>query len=358
MDGSFMWDGVFNAGEMQNQSASSATGPLTVAVIGNGGDGGLTVDLLRHGFSVVPSTTVPNDPAWINERRVDTLVALPGCDRAELQSLFTILNAAGNPARLITIGSKLSIDAPWCVNVPDSADTRGLVMTIATVAAASRRARIEGTSGASELVTRSGTTPSSKRSIIDGFDDIDETLESACVLADKLREELDVEMLLRKTLEYTIGAIGAVNAAIYLPRPSGDLALGAFVSASLPGGESETVLDDLAAAVADRASARETSALFTSDDQLDSVFDAGAYWLEQSDVIVTPCRDRERELAVILIFRDRANGGLDSSAVDELESVAAALTGQLARAVRVHNRLCDEDGWFGFNVDEPGDGLF
>jgi len=188
---------------------------------------------------------------------------------------------------------------------------------------------------------------------MDCVDSVEGAMESACELADRLRAELDVEQLLRTSLEYVVEQVGSVNAAVYLPRPSGDLALGAFVGATLPSGEAESILDDLAASVADRGAARETSGLFTSDAELDGVFGGGSYWLERSDVIVTPCRDRDRELAVLLVFRERLGGGLDSSSVDTLESVAAALTCQLSRAVRVHNRLGEEqDSWFGFDVDE------
>lgn len=352
MDGSFMWDEQAQTGATRGQASQSTSGPLTVAVIGTGGDGGLTVELLRHGFSVVPSTHVPSDPAWMIERRVDALVALPGSDAAALKNLFNRLQSIGNPARLIGIDNAPTFDQDWFVSTSQSNDRRELILTIAHEAAASRRARRDASSTIDRIRgTRKKQAPVS-------IDDTDRHLEAACFLADRLREELDVEMLLRATLEYTIAQLGPVNAAIYLPRPSGDLALGAFVGSSLPSGESETIFDDLASSIADRNGQRETTAIYRTDQELDDVFEGGAYWLERSDVIVTPCKDQDRELAVLIVFHERHEGGLAESAVDTLESIAAALTGQLARAVRVHNRMCSGDSWFGFDVEDPHGGLF
>ena len=345
MDGSFMHDGAGQAFGSKVGGGSNA-GPLTVAVISTGGDDGLTVELLRHGFSVVPAASVPTDPAWLVERCVDAVVGGAGCDAAAIVSLFERLGARGSSIRFIGVGSGLAFDAPWAESTPSSVGPRELVHVVAAAAAASRRAKHSGDSLDSFAVEVPGEGLAETMA--------DAALASACALADRLSGELDVEMLLRRTLEYVAGELGVVNAAVYLPRPSGDLALGAYVGATLPGDEAEMIFDDLASSIHDRGGPRETSALYASDTELDVVFGGGSYWLERSDVIVTPCVDNGRELAVLIAFRPRTDGGLDDVAVDLLESSTAALTGQLARAVRVHNRLCGEEAWFGFDVEEPG----
>lgn len=67
-----------------------------------------------------------------------------------------------------------------------------------------------------------------------------------------IRNELDIESLLRTTLEFVLSRSGPTNAAIFLPTTSGDYSLGAYVNYDCPKETVDVLLDHLANVVAPR----------------------------------------------------------------------------------------------------------
>ena len=72
--------------------------------------------------------------------------------------------------------------------------------------------------------------------------------------------------------------------------------------------------------------------------------------------MVAACHSHDGDcLAVMVIFRDRADG-FTPAAVADMRLIRDTFSRQLAKVVRVHNRATPKAEWLGFDIgDEPDD---
>lgn len=170
--------------------------------------------------------------------------------------------------------------------------------------------------------------------------------------AEAIGNELDVEVLLRKTLEHMLTRTGPTNAAVFLPGSDGDYSLGAYVNYNLSRDTADTLLDHLADVLPDKFTSEAGVAHLHTDLQLSAVFEDEAAWLSGSELLATTCRDDDGEcLAVIAVFRESGEP-FAPEAVSDLRSLRDTFARQLARVVRVHNRATPKAEWLGFDVGE------
>ncbi|MEM7755898.1 MAG: response regulator [Planctomycetota bacterium] len=179
-----------------------------------------------------------------------------------------------------------------------------------------------------------------------------------------VRQELDVEGLLRTTLEFTLAKIGSTNAGIFLPSSCGDYSLGAYINYDCPKDAAEVMLDSLADELAPRYEGLRSLTRIDSDTTLHDDLGESSHWLEGRTLLVTGCHEpgtnrsgpRTTEnpgecLAVLALFRDRRTGF-----TAEEESTIAAINGlfteQLARVIRVHHRHTPESLGFDDGADD------
>ena len=159
-----------------------------------------------------------------------------------------------------------------------------------------------------------------------------------------LRQELDLECLLRTTLEYLLSKIGSTNAAIFLPSSSGEFSLGAYVNYDRAKDEAEVMLDHLAAVLAPRFEKRTDSAWLRDAEQVAACLEDESHWLEESETLIVPCHETGECLAVLIAFRDR-----NSPFVDEdhhtIEVLGDLFGKQLARVINVHHRHMPKNQW-------------
>ncbi len=159
-----------------------------------------------------------------------------------------------------------------------------------------------------------------------------------------IRGELDVESLLRHSLEFLLAQAGPTNAAVFLPAASGDFSLGAYVNFSCPKDTVEVLLDHLANVAAPRLENTIGVLRLNSDKLVEQHVGAGTQWLSGHDAIAFCCRDEGECLAVFLLFRERHAPfapGLDRVCAD----LSACFGAQLARVVRIHHRHIPKDKW-------------
>lgn len=159
-----------------------------------------------------------------------------------------------------------------------------------------------------------------------------------------LRQELDIESLLRTLLEFTLKRVGPVNAAVFMPTSGGDYSIGAYVNHDLTRETAELVLDKLADRIPSRfeddkgvhaATDRAGLARWLGDD---------AGWVEDATMLAAPCRDAGECLAVLTLFRDRSRPFGDDD--QRTLGVIASLFGQqLGRVIRTHHRHLPRDQW-------------
>ena len=159
-----------------------------------------------------------------------------------------------------------------------------------------------------------------------------------------VRQELDIESLLRTVLEYVLTKTGPTNAAIFLPSTSGDFTLGAYVNYDGPKDSGEVLLDHLAAALAPRFENEPGITLLTGRDELESRLGKCADWLSDSTLAAFACHNDDECLAVVTLFRDkRVPFGKDLLPV--LETLSVLFAKQLTRVVKVHHRHLPPTQW-------------
>lgn len=159
-----------------------------------------------------------------------------------------------------------------------------------------------------------------------------------------VRQELEVEGLLRTTLEFVLAKAGSTNAAIFLPAASGDYTLGAYVNYDVPKDTAEVLLDRLASVLAP-AFERETGvAVLETPAALEERLGPHAEWLGDAALAALACVHEGECLAVVVLFRDRRVGFTEAQR-QTLRVIGDLFGRQLARVIHVHHRHLPKDRW-------------
>jgi len=174
---------------------------------------------------------------------------------------------------------------------------------------------------------------------------------------DIIRQELDIEDLLRKVLEFMLERVGPTNAAIFLPSSHSDFSLGAYVNYDCPRDAADMLLEHLADVLPGRFQDAQRVRTFASAEQLAADLDEDHIWIENSAVLVASCRNDDECLAVLTLFRDD-NAPFSDETAAQVETMATLFAAQLARVIRVHHRHAEAEEEFGWDVDDDaGDGF-
>jgi len=163
-----------------------------------------------------------------------------------------------------------------------------------------------------------------------------------------VNQELDVEELLRAALEFMLVKTGPTNAAVYLAGGQGGFGLGAYVHYDQPRTMVEPMLqrlgDEACPAISD---AREVLR-FEDAETFIMECGLGPDVATNQQMIAVPCHHDGNCLAILVLFRSEEEPFPEplASVLDALRPIFAE---QLARLIRIHNRLAPE--W----PDEPAD---
>lgn len=154
-----------------------------------------------------------------------------------------------------------------------------------------------------------------------------------------ISQELDVEDLLRTSLQYMLTKTGATNAAVFLPgsKPS-QFGLGAYVHYDCPRASAQALLQRLGDDICPRLAETDDIVRFADTAEFVQSLGVEASVLEDSELIAWPARDGDECMGVFFLFRNRSEPFRDELAgiIDALRPVFAA---QMAKLVRVHHRL-------------------
>ncbi|MFA6046486.1 MAG: hypothetical protein WC718_15990 [Phycisphaerales bacterium] len=165
-----------------------------------------------------------------------------------------------------------------------------------------------------------------------------------------LRQELDMESLLRTVLEYALKQLGPTNAAIFLPSTTGDYTLGAYVNYDCARESAETLLDHLADVVAPAFEHREDAVVLSSGEQIFAALGRESEWLADATLVARACRHEGECGAVMIFFRDARNP-FSPAAIRTIDLIASLFGRQLSRVIKTHHRHLPKDQW-----SRPGDG--
>jgi DNA-binding response OmpR family regulator len=159
-----------------------------------------------------------------------------------------------------------------------------------------------------------------------------------------IRNQLDIETLLRQSLEFILQQGGPTNAAVFLPGTTGDYALGAYVNFSCPKDTAEMLLDHLANVAAPRLEDIDSLIHCRTPRAIREAIGEGAEWLEDGEMVAFACRAKGEALAIFVLFRDRSTPFSDHLRA-VLSRLAPVFGQQLARVVRIHHRHLPKDKW-------------
>lgn len=179
------------------------------------------------------------------------------------------------------------------------------------------------------------------------YRDISEQLTGVTVgaeLSAVLRQELELEGLLRTTLEFTLAKVGPTNAAIFLPNALGDYSLGAYVNYDCSKDSCESMLEDFAGVAAGAFQERTGPIALKDAREIEVALGRHTSWLDDAGMVATPCRANGESVAVAVFFRDRRTpfSPFHGRCLGLIADVFAA---QLSRVIRTHNRCAAKDKW-------------
>ncbi len=165
-----------------------------------------------------------------------------------------------------------------------------------------------------------------------------------------IRQELDLEDLLRTVLEFMLAKVGSTNTAVYLPASAGEYSLSAYVNYDCPRESGELMMEHLADVVPAAIESRTDIVVLDTNEQLNEMLGEHGRWLEDYAAAAFSCLDEDGEcLAVVFMFRDQ-HTGFDEASQSTLAAIAPVFAEQLSRIVRVHRRhlpMDDENMLFG-----------
>jgi DNA-binding response OmpR family regulator len=169
--------------------------------------------------------------------------------------------------------------------------------------------------------------------------------------ASLVRSELDVEKLLRTTLEYVLSRTGPINAAVFLPTGCEDYSLGAYVNYDIPKSHADVMLDHLADVIPEQFEDESSSCVLRGEAQILEELPDAARWLGDCQLMIAPCRHDDECLAVIALFRS-SRDAITDELIGSVEGIRDGFAEQLSRVIRIHNRHRDPDELVtGFDVD-------
>lgn len=155
---------------------------------------------------------------------------------------------------------------------------------------------------------------------------------------DAIGEELDLEAVLRKTLEYIIKQAGPCNAAVFLPSSADEFALGGYVNYDCTKESADMLLEHLADVLAPRIAENAEDMLHvTANDELDALLGDDWNYLADCHLVALPAVQDGEALAVLTLFRDN-DQPFSQQAIDALHFIGSEMGELLGRIIRVHHR--------------------
>lgn len=168
-----------------------------------------------------------------------------------------------------------------------------------------------------------------------------------------VRQELDIEGLLRTVLEYALPRIGNTNAAIFLPATSGEFSLGAYVNYDCPRDSAEVLLEHMSHCIAPAFEHEQDIAVLPTHAELVKKLANHAHWIEDSTLLAFSCRHENECLAIVTLFRDRKTP-FPAGQLPMLRLIRDLFARQLARVIHTHHRHLPREKWGHFGEPEGG----
>ena len=152
-----------------------------------------------------------------------------------------------------------------------------------------------------------------------------------------IRQELDLEQLLRKTLEFLLEKAGPTNAGVFLPANQEEYTVGGYVNYDCTSDTAEFLLQHLADMVVPRVAEHRETVHITDNHTLAAWVGTEMPLLDHRHLIAFGCWHEEEALAVVILFREE-NEPFDADFAQLCQSLSPMLGEYLARLIRIHHR--------------------
>ena len=152
-----------------------------------------------------------------------------------------------------------------------------------------------------------------------------------------IKDELDLEALLRITLEHLMAKLGPSNAAIFLPATMDEYSLGGYVNYDCTKESADLLLEHLADTLAPRIATATDMVHLTNREDIERWIGEDAGALGDAGVLAAPCMSEDECLAVLVLFRD-VDQPFEEEHLDRVSSLAPMLGEALEKIIRVHHR--------------------
>ncbi len=178
---------------------------------------------------------------------------------------------------------------------------------------------------------------SAYRNIKDQMSTVEMTTEFRTLVS----QELDVEDMLRTTLEYILKKVGPTNGVVHLREAEGEYGIGAFVNYEWQDRNIMPSLEQLGDMLCvpmqheDALMKFEDAESFARQDGVDAAL------FEDSEIVSFTCNRDGNCLAIVTLFRNHSTPFTDEMA-GMLDALRDILAEQLGRILRVHKRSTNE----------------
>ncbi|MHC4774135.1 MAG: GAF domain-containing protein, partial [Planctomycetota bacterium] len=156
-----------------------------------------------------------------------------------------------------------------------------------------------------------------------------------------LKQELDVEDLLRTALEYLLTKTGPTNAAVFLPDTQQSFELGAYVNYDCPRETITVLLSHLCRAVCPQMADEPDIVSFDDAAAFADWIGADAGFLAGCHVLGFSCLHEGKCMAVMVLFRSK-DDPFEESLAPAIDILRAIFAEQLANVIRIHHRAKPE----------------
>lgn len=193
-----------------------------------------------------------------------------------------------------------------------------------------------------------GDLASAWSSIKDQMSIVETTTEFRTLIS----QELDVEQMLRTSLEYILEKIGPTNGVIYLREGEGQYGIGAYVNYEWQDRNIVPTLEELGRTVCPQMMQDPGLLKFDDASEFAQCESVDSVLFESSEVVACSCPRDGDCLAVMVLFRSDTTPYTESMACI-LDALRGVLAEQLGRILRVHKRSAQE--WPEETVDDEAD---
>lgn len=165
-------------------------------------------------------------------------------------------------------------------------------------------------------------------------------------------QELEVESMLRTSLEYLLHRLGPTNAAVYIREGEVGWGIGAYINYDRQGENYAEFLRMLGEQSCSIVSQEKSVRVFTDGTLFTDWIDTEELDFNGNEVIAIGCFDGNRCMAVVLFFRSDAKRFSDE-AIKIIETLSPLFGSQLGCILKIHRRA--ETTWPSESIDSEDD---